>query len=192
LVYCDGDISRQRFAPVVEKFVEKCPFAPDDMRGNSPDGGAISLRGNGADKIPRMDGEPAESAGSTYVLTQLPHLRDVDEMARDELLHSSTVDAWDGDAFRKSQYTVWDDAEQPSAEEVSGVEPTLSAEMGDEPLSETECEFVEEYVEQLGKPNREVIRENIERNRDEFDEEPDREKIIGSVMNEIQSEAEAD
>jgi len=192
LVYCDGNVSRQRFAPVVEKFVEKCPFAPDDMRGNSPEGGAISLRGNGADEIPRMDGEPAESAGATYVLTQLPHLQDVDEMARDELLHSSTVDAWGGDAFRKSQYMVWDDAEELSAEEVSAVEPTLSAEKGDVALSETEREFVEEYVEQLGKPNREVIRANIERNRDEFDAEPDREKIIGSVMSELQPEAEAD
>lgn len=74
LVYCDGNVSRKRFAPVVEKFVAKCPFAPDDMRGNSPDGGAISLRGDGADNIPRMDDEPAESAGATYVLTQLPHL----------------------------------------------------------------------------------------------------------------------
>ncbi len=192
LVYCDGDISRQRFAPAVEKFVAKCPFAPDDKRGNSPDGGTISLRGNGGDKIPRMDGEPAESAGATYVLTQLPHLQDVDEMARDELLHSSTVDAWDGDAFRKSQYTVWDDEEELSAEEVSGVEPTSSAEKANEPLSETEREFVEEYVDQLGKPNRELIRANIERNRDEFDQEPDREKIIGSVMSDLQPEAEAD
>jgi hypothetical protein len=192
LVYCDGDISHQRFAPVVEKFVAKCPFAPDDKRGNSPAGGAISLRGNGADEIPRMDDEPAESAGATYVLTQLPHLRDVDEMARDELLHSSTVDAWNGNAFCKSEYTVWDDEEQPSAEEVSGVEPTSSAEKSDVALSETEREFVEEYVEQLGKPNREVIRANIERNRDEFDQEPDREKIIGSIMSELQPEAEAD
>lgn len=190
LVYCDGDISRQRFAPAVETFVEKCPFAPDDMRGNSPDRGAISLRGNGSDEIPRMDAEPAESAGATYVLTQLPHLRDVDEMARDELLHSSTVDAWEGDAFRKSQYTVWDDEEELSVEVVSDVEPTSSTEKGDVALSENEREFVEQYVEQLGKPNREVVRANIERNRDEFDHEPDREKIIGSVMSELQPEAE--
>jgi hypothetical protein len=47
-------------------------------------------------------------------------------------------------------------------------------------------------VEQLGKPNREVIRANIERNQNEFDQEPDREKIIGSVMSELQPEAEAD
>ena len=191
LVYCDGDISRKRFAPVVEKFVKKCPFAPDDMRGNSPDGGAISLHGNGADKIPRMDGEPAESAGATYVLTQLPHLRDVDEMARDELLHSSTVDAWDGDAFRKSQYTVWDDEEDLSAEEISGVEPTLSAEKDDVALSETEREFVEGYVAEIGKANRELIRANIEDNRGEFECEPDSEQIIGSVMNELQPEAMA-
>jgi hypothetical protein len=192
LVYCDDDISRQRFAPVVEKFVEKCPFAPDDMRGNSPDSGTISLRGNGADEIPRMDGEPAESAGATYVLTQLPHLRDVDKMARDELLHSSTVDAWGGDAFRKSQYTVWDDEEQPSAEEVSGVEPTLSGESSADTLNETEHEFVKEYVAEVGVTNRETIRTSIEQNRDVFEREPNTEKIICSVMTEIQSEATAD
>jgi len=192
LVYCDGNISRQRFAPAVKKFVEKCPFAPDDMRGNSPEGGAISLRGNGGDEIPRMDGEPAESAGATYVLTQLPHLRDVDEMARDELLHSSTVDAWGGDAFRKSQYTVWDDEEEPSAEEVSRVEPTSSAEQSDGSLSETEREFVEECVTELEAANPDLIRANINRNRDEFDGEPDVQEIIDAVMCQIGTELRAD
>lgn len=124
-VYCDGDVPRDHVVPVVKKFVEKCSYAPDNMRGNSPEGGAISIRGNGSDCIPRMTDAKAESQGATYVLTQLPHLPPVDEMARDELLHSSTIDAWNGNAFRKSAYTVWDDNE-PSSEEISGVEPTLS------------------------------------------------------------------
>jgi hypothetical protein len=192
LVYCDGNISRQRFAPAVEKFVEKCPFAPDDMRGNSPDSGAISLRGNGTDEIPRMDSGSAESAGATYILTQLPHLRDVDEMARDELLHSSTVDAWGGNAFRKSEHTVWDDKEEPSAEEVSSVEPTSSTEKSDVALSETKREFVEEYVAEIGEANRELIRANIKRNRDEFEGEPDRGEIIGLVIGELGAEVTAD
>jgi hypothetical protein len=192
LVYCDGDVSRKRFTPAVEKFVKKCPFAPDDMRGNSPDGGAISLRGNGGDKIPRMDGKLAESAGATYVLAQLPHLQDVDEMVRDELLHSSTVDAWEGDAFRKSQYTVWDDEEEPSAEEVSGVEPTLSAEKGGVALSETERDFVEAYTTELGAADRETIRANIKQNRDEFNQEPNYEQIIGVVMDKLSGESAAD
>ena len=46
-------------------------------------------------------------------------------MKLDELLHSVTVDAWDGRAFRKSHYTVWDD--EPESEEISAVEPTSSA-----------------------------------------------------------------
>jgi hypothetical protein len=191
LVYCDGNVSRQRFAPVVEKFVAKCPFAPDDERGNSPDSGAISLRGNGADEIPRMDDEPAESAGATYALTQLPHLRDVDEMARDELLHSSTVDAWNGNAFRKSQYTVWDDEKELSAEEVSRVGPTSSVETTTECLSEDEREFVEVYIAELGTADRETIRTNIERNRGEFEREPDCEQIIGAVMAEVGAKAES-
>ncbi|MDF9744527.1 hypothetical protein [Natrinema salsiterrestre] len=123
-VYCDGDVSRKRFSPVVEKFVGECPYAPDDMRGNSPKDGTISVRGNEDDMIPRMSDTPAESQGATYVLTQLPHLPPVDEMAQDELLHSSTVDAWNGNAFRRSSYTVWDDDDKPSLDEISDIRPT--------------------------------------------------------------------
>jgi len=124
-LWCDGDVSGDRFIPVVEKFVEKCPYAPDDMQGHKPGSDVISVRGNGDDSIPQRDGKPAESTGATYVLTQLPHLKPVDEMDLDELLHSVTVDAWDGRAFRRSQYTVWDDGPEP--EEISAVEPTSSA-----------------------------------------------------------------
>lgn len=127
LVYCDGDVPRETFYPVARKWVEKCPYAPEEGSHNSPESGAIRLRGNGDDEIPRMDDAPTETQAGTYVLTQLPHLAPVDEMARDELLHSSTLDAWGGQAFRKSQYSVWDDGDGPSTEEVSGVRPTLSA-----------------------------------------------------------------
>lgn len=106
LVYCDGDVSREVFFPVVEKFIKTCEFAPWDGRGNSVEDGTISIRGNGEDTVPRMDDAPGESLASTYVLTQLPHLRAVDDMALDELLHGSTVDAWGGRCFRKSQYSV--------------------------------------------------------------------------------------
>lgn len=121
-IYCNGDVDRERFSPVVEKFVEKCPYTPDDMRGNSPRGGAVSVRGNEDNVVPRMSDTLAESRGATYVLTQLPHLPPVDEMAQDELLHSSTVDAWNGNAFRRSSYTVWDD--EPSTDEISDLRPT--------------------------------------------------------------------
>ncbi len=124
-LWCDGDVSRDHFIPVVEKFVEKCPYAPDNMQGHKPDSDVISVRGNGSDSVPRRDATSAESTGATYVLTQLPHLKPVDEMKLDELLHSVTVDAWDGRAFRKSHYTVWGD--EPEPEEISAVEPTSSA-----------------------------------------------------------------
>jgi hypothetical protein len=112
VVYCDGPVHQSEFEPVVEKFVEKCPDAPDSMRGNKPDDGAVKIYGQGYNDIPRMDDNPKESAASTYVLGQLPHLQSVGEMALDELLHSSTVDAWKGRAFRRSNYTVWDDGEE--------------------------------------------------------------------------------
>jgi len=124
LVYCDGDVPREVFTPVVSKWVEKCPYASE--RGHSPKG-AIRIRGNEGNTIPRMDEAPDESAGATYVLAQLPHLQAVDEMARDELLHSSTIDAWRGHAFRKSAYDVWGD-DEPSAEEICDVTPTSSTE----------------------------------------------------------------
>lgn len=126
VVYCDGMLQQRWFEPVVQKFVEKCPDAPDDMGGNRPEEGAVKIRGVGHEEIPRMDDVPAESAGSTYVLCQLPHLQPVGEMSLDQLLHSSTVDAWKGHAFRRSDYTVWDDEEEPTREEISEVTPTQS------------------------------------------------------------------
>jgi hypothetical protein len=118
-VYAEGDVSRERFYPVVEKFVEKCEYAPDDMRGNRPDDDTISLRGAGDQSIPRADEdrlysedyeyEGKNSQGAVYALTQLPHLEDVDEMARDELLHSSTVDASLRKPFRSSEVELKQD-----------------------------------------------------------------------------------
>lgn len=111
-VWMDGDVSKERFEPVVEKFVEKCEFAPDSGRGNRCHEGAVELRGNGQDSIPLYDQSDADvsdsefeddnSRGAVYVLTQLPHLGDVDAMAQDKLLHSTTTDAWSGRAFRSS------------------------------------------------------------------------------------------
>ena len=111
-VWVEGDVSRERFRPVVNKYVATCEFAPDDGTGNRPDDGAVRVCGNGDDDVPRVDDgtlnptdceyEGRNSQGAVYVLTQLPHLRDVDAMARDELLHSATIDAWSGQAFRAS------------------------------------------------------------------------------------------
>lgn len=149
VVYCEGDVPRSCFEPVVEKFVEKCHDAPDDGRGNDPSEDTISIRVNGDDTIPRMDDAPEESAGATYVLKQLPHLSDVDDMARDELLHASSVDAWGGRSFRKSEYDVGD------GEEDSGVITTLS---------ETERDFVDWYCFNGGSSDPEAIIETIEAN----------------------------
>lgn len=111
-LWVDGDVSPERFRPVVDKYVETCEFAPGDGTGNRPDDGAVRVRGNGDDDVPRVDDStlnPTDweyagqnSQGAVYVLTQLPHLRAVDEMARDELLYSVTMDAWGGQAFRAS------------------------------------------------------------------------------------------
>lgn len=119
MVYCDGDISPTRFTPVVEKFVEACAFTPSDMRGNVPEEGTVSIRGMRDDSVPRVDDgallptdceyRGKNSRGAVYTLTQLPHLSDVDDMARDELLHSSTVDAWGANAFRSSRIEMQDE-----------------------------------------------------------------------------------
>lgn len=108
-VWLDGNVKQEIFDPVVESFVNNCQYAPCDGRGNVPAEGAVSVRGNGDDEIPRMDDAPGESAGATYVLTQLPHLSNPNEMATDELLHGATVDAWGGNHFRRSEYEIADD-----------------------------------------------------------------------------------
>lgn len=118
MVYCAEDVKRERFVPVVEKFVANCRYSPETMRGNDPAEGTISLRGNDTDSIPKIDDshrhhkdcefEGSNSQGAVYALTQLPHLQNVDSMAKDELLHSSTVDAWSGKAFRQSQLKIDD------------------------------------------------------------------------------------
>lgn len=130
VAYCDGAVHQSELEPVVEKFVEKCPDAPDSMRGNRPDEGAIEIRGLGHEDIPKVDDSLGESAVATYVLGQLPHLPPVDEMALDRLLHSSTVDAWQGLTFRRSEYQVWDDEEKPAQKEISEINPTLSSANG--------------------------------------------------------------
>lgn|GEM_PF-2226965 len=175
LVYCDGDVPREVFTPVVSKWVEKCPSASE--RGHSPKG-AIRIRGNGSDTIPRMDDAPEESAGATYVLAQLPHLEAVDKMARDELLHSSTIDAWGGRAFRKSDYDVWGE-DEPSAEEICDVTPTSSIQS--DGLTEIERAFVTQYVEEVGDFSAERICGLLEANADEFDGEPDPQRVVPAI-----------
>lgn len=112
-VWTDGGLGRERLDPVVQKFVDSCRFAPDDGSGNDPDDGAVRIRGDGGDTVPRVDDDELDeddcdyvgrnSQGAVYTLTQIPHLRaDVDHMARDELLHSAVADAWSGRPFRCS------------------------------------------------------------------------------------------
>jgi hypothetical protein len=117
-VWTDGDVSRKALAPVVERFVESCEYAPSDMRGNSIEGDTITIRGTDqTDTIPRTDDDG--SAGAAYALTQLAHLADVDSMNFGELLWASTVRASERiNHFRKSNYDVWDNGEEPESKEV--------------------------------------------------------------------------
>lgn len=111
-IWVDGACDRDLLTPVVEKFVSECEFAPDAGTGNDPQGGTIKVRGNGTDTVPHVDKsslnptdcvyDGSNNQGAVYTLTQLPHLRDVDEMAQDELLHSATTDAWRGRPYRAS------------------------------------------------------------------------------------------
>lgn len=122
-VWTEGDVSREALAPVVERFIESCEYAPSSGRGDLPAGGAIRIRGTEAtDTIPRTD--DGGSAGATYTLAQLAHLPAVDEMEYDERLWASTVRGWDGgNHFRKSSFDVWDDGEPESEETVVDFAP---------------------------------------------------------------------
>lgn len=127
VVYLDEDVTRAPFEGVVNTFIESCEFAPSSGRGNSPEGGAITLRGTAeTDPIPITDS--GNSAAAVYVLTQLAHLGEVDDMNHDKLLHAATIRATEGTHhFRKSSYTVWPDEEpEPSEIRDSGPETVLS------------------------------------------------------------------
>lgn len=123
-LWAEGDIPREAFHPVVQRFVESCEYAPADMRGNSTDSDTISIRGTEqTDTIPRT--EDGGSAGATYALAQLAHLPEVDSMDFDALLWASTVRASEGvHHFRKSSYDVWDEGEEPEPGEVVEDFPT--------------------------------------------------------------------
>jgi hypothetical protein len=76
--------------------------------------------------------------------------------------------------------------EEVSEKEGCGVQQSSQ----DSPL--TEEQFVTEYVEAGLPADRDAIAAAIDRNQDEFDREPNREKIIGSIMGELQPESEAE
>lgn len=116
-VWAEGDIPREAFQPVVQRFVESCEYPPADGRGNPAEGGTVRIRGTEqTDTIPRT--EDGGSAGATYALTQLAHLPEVGSMDFDALLWASTVRASEGIYhFRKSSYEVWDEGEQPEPAE---------------------------------------------------------------------------
>jgi len=86
----EGDIPREAFQPVVQRFVESCQYTLVDGSGNSTEGDTISIKSTEqTDTIPRT--EDGGSAGATYTHTQPAHLPEVDSMDFDELLWASTV-----------------------------------------------------------------------------------------------------
>ncbi|WP_380674600.1 hypothetical protein [Salinigranum sp. GCM10025319] len=116
-VWAEGDVPRRALVPVVERFTERCEYAPSSGRGNLTNRGTVRVMGT-------PDTEPIErtgdggSAGAVYTLTQLAHLKPVEEMEHDELLWGSTVRAWEsGQHFRKSNFVVWEDDSEPTVED---------------------------------------------------------------------------
>jgi hypothetical protein len=73
-VWINGQPSSTELEPVVEKFVEKCSFAPNDGYGNRADEGALTLY------YEQEFTESDETAGIVYIATQLPHIAYVDEV----------------------------------------------------------------------------------------------------------------
>jgi hypothetical protein len=113
-IISDGDLNPSIFERAVKKFASICQYSPSNCKGNHPEDGAVRIMGNGSDSIPRRN-EDHVSAGMLYTLTQLPHIRKVENMTQAELLHSSTVRAWEsGHHFRQSRYSL-DEGEEEAA-----------------------------------------------------------------------------
>jgi hypothetical protein len=113
-IISDGDLNPSVFQRSVKKFARVCQYSPADGRGNDPEDGALRIMGNAENEIPRRN-EDRVSAGMLYTLTQLPHIRKVENMTQAELLHSSTVRAWEsGHHFRQSRYSL-DEGEEEAA-----------------------------------------------------------------------------
>jgi hypothetical protein len=198
LVYTDSDVERDRFADAVKWFVRKCPYAPDDMRGNPTDRGTIRIHGNDDDTIPRVDDEKCNLRGgvtgrnsqaATYALKQLPHLGPVANMARDDLLHSSTLDAFGGSALRSSlSRDSVSDKYQPIGESDSDNPCRNEKNSPPEPATpRLEREFIEAYCTEVGNPSPSVILDNIGQNDDVFEESPDVVQIVAIVQGRLES-----
>lgn len=67
-LWIEGQPTFDQLKPAVEKFVEKCPLAPNDGTGNRAREGALTLK---QDQELRPSGE---TTGIVYVASQLPHI----------------------------------------------------------------------------------------------------------------------
>lgn len=73
-VWIDGRPTFEELEPVVEKFVDKCPLAPDDGRGNRASEGALTIQ------YEQEFTDRGETTGISYVAQQLPHIGYVEQM----------------------------------------------------------------------------------------------------------------
>jgi hypothetical protein len=92
IVYVNERVSRDTFTGTVEKWVDKCEYAPSDGRGNRLDGGTVSVKHR--ENIPLTD--DGRTAGMKYVSKQIPHIAPLSDLhgELDTLLFYSTMDAY--------------------------------------------------------------------------------------------------
>jgi hypothetical protein len=93
VVYINERVSRDTFSGVVEKWVDKCDYAPADGRGNRLDGGTVSVKHR--EDIPLTD--DGRTAAMKYVSKQVAHIAPLSDLkgVTDTLLFYSTMDAYD-------------------------------------------------------------------------------------------------
>lgn len=73
-LWVDGQPAFGELEQVVEKFVQKCPLAPDVGHGNRAGEGALTLQ------YEQEFTDSGETSGIVYVAAQLPHIAYTDEM----------------------------------------------------------------------------------------------------------------
>ena len=92
IVYVNERVDRDTFRGTVEKWVDKCDYAPSDGRGNRLDCGTVSVKHG--ENIPLTD--DGRTAAMKYVSKQIPHIAPLSDLKGelDTLLFYSTMDAY--------------------------------------------------------------------------------------------------
>jgi hypothetical protein len=142
-VWVDGHVNESDFRPVVDTFVDKCDYAPDDGTGNRVEGRAVTIRRPDTQEFATdevrhdlLDSRGPATAGAHYVASQLPHISHPEDATESELLHGATTVAAPSNAvhFSRGCWTEGDGEVPPTIDDSDVLLKNFVSVKPDEPL----------------------------------------------------------